>query len=69
MTVPAPVLPGEEDGGACGRCGKPGALDITWCHAWQEWLCLVCRALATDAALRMTLADKQAIDARAREAS
>jgi hypothetical protein len=39
-----------------------------WCYLWQEYLCLVCRATATDAEHRMTLAQKQALDARAAEA-
>lgn len=57
----------EEDDEACERC--PSTLDITWCPAWQEWLCGACRDLASDGALRMTLAEKRAMDARAAEAS
>lgn len=58
-----------EDDTACDRCGKAGAPDITWSHVWQEWLCLVCRALATETEHRMTLAEKRALDSRAAEAS
>ena len=43
--------------------------DVIWSPAWREHLCLICRAAATDAEFRMTLDQKQALDARAREAS
>ena len=59
----------EEAGDACDRCGKPGAPDVMWSHAWQEWLCAICRAAATVAEHRMTLEEKRALDAGAREAS
>ena len=55
----------DEEAAACDRCVRPGALDIMWCHAWQEHLCLICRAVATETEHRMTLAEKRALDARA----
>ena len=59
------IPPEDEDGASCDRCGKPDAPDVMWSHAWQEHLCLVCRAVATEADHRMTLAEKRALDARA----
>ena len=55
----------DEDAAACDRCGKPDAPDVMWSYAWQEHLCLVCRAAATEKEHRMTLAEKRALDAGA----
>ena len=47
----------------CGKCG--GSVQVTWCPAWDEWLCADCKIVRADAELRVPLADQQAMQAAA----
>jgi len=48
----------------CGTC--LGTIQVTWCHAWGEYLCADCRALRNDSEFRAFLADRSAAEAPGR---
>ena len=47
----------------CGAC--EGTFEVSWCPAWGAWLCTGCRDRRADAEVRISLADKQAMQAAA----
>jgi hypothetical protein len=47
----------------CGKCG--GSVQVTWCPAWDVYLCADCKIVRADAELRTPLADKQAMQSAA----
>jgi len=59
------VDPLESLGESCGKCG--GANQVTWCPAWDAWLCADCKIVRADAELRTSLADREAMRAAAGE--
>lgn len=58
-----PDDPMESLSAHCGTCS--GIFEVTWCPAWDAWLCLGCRAIRADSELRMPLALKGALQAAA----
>jgi len=63
MTVPDPLAGLGEP---CGTC--EGMFEVAWCPVWDVWLCTGCRDRRADREVRVTLEEKQAMQAAAEAA-